>query len=109
MAQVERDPQRRVERTEEQREEPWVGRLLDRHAERAEPVAEEGEPLLEHAELPGEAAGELDGELEPVRRLRGPADEVPLGRQAIAGRVQLDRRQPLRVAPEELLGPRVRG
>jgi hypothetical protein len=52
VAEVERDPERRVERAEEEREEAGVRRLLDGDADRAEPVAEEREPLLDHAELP---------------------------------------------------------
>ena len=53
--------------------------------------------------------GQLDGEPEVLRRLGGPALEVPLGGQPVARRVQLDRREPLRVAAQELRRLRVGG
>src|SRR5947208_13283671 len=40
-------------------------------------------------------------ELEALRHLRRPAHELLLGGQPVAGRVQLDRPEPLRVVPEE--------
>ena len=109
VVEVEGDAERRVERAEEEREEPRVRSLLHGDADRAEPLAEERDALLEHAELPREVRGQLDGEPEVRRRLGGPALEVPLGGQPVARRVQLDRREPLRVAAQELRRLRVGG
>src|SRR5207244_4272540 len=102
------EPERRIERAEQELEQTFVVRALEGDSHRPEPVAE-----------PPHARGELRHELRPLarqlrrerearRRLRGPAVELLLRRQPVAGRVQLDGREPLRVEAEEVTGCRPR-
>jgi hypothetical protein len=104
MLEVEREPQRRVERAEQELECALVPRLLERDADRPQPVSELSDARLERVEAAQTVAGELRRELEPVRRLLGPAPELLLRGQPVAGCVQLDRGQALRVEGEKAGG-----
>jgi hypothetical protein len=101
MLEVEGEPQRRVERAEQELERSVVARLLERDPDRPEPVSELLHPRLERVEPAQPVAGELRRELEPVGRLLGPAPELLLRREPVAGRVQLDRREAFGVEGEE--------
>src|SRR5205807_989800 len=81
-----------------------VAGALQRHAHRAEPVAEQPHARLEHVESSQSVPRQLRGELEAGRRLLRPAAELVLGGEPVARRVQLDGAEPLRVVAEEL-GP----
>src|SRR5439155_18669274 len=50
MLEVEREPERRIERAEEKLEGPVVTGAHESHAHRAEPVAEQPDALFEHIE-----------------------------------------------------------
>ena len=94
VAEVEREPEPRVERPEQQREHAVVARGLDDEPDRAEPVAEQrARAPRTTSSRPEPDAGHLDREREPVRHRRGPARELLLGGQPVAGHVQLDRRR----------------
>ena len=106
---LERVLELRIERVEEQPEHPVVARArwgeLNEH--RPKPLAEQADPLAEGGNQfePAEVrdlAAHLHGETEVARRLLGPAAELLLLRQPVEGRVQLDRRQALRIELEEL-------
>src|SRR5205814_6223686 len=88
---------------EDQLEHPLVPRALQRDAGRAEPVAEDPDPRAELRDDPRPVARELRREREAGRCLLSPAVELLFRRQAVAGRVQLDRREALRVVAEEAL------
>ena len=96
MLEVEREPERGVERSEQQLEDAFVACVLQRHAHRPEPVAERMRALSELVEAAQPVTRELRRELEPVRHLLRPAPELVLRRQPVARRVQLDRREPRR-------------
>ena len=102
MPEVEGDPQLRVERAERQGQEPLVARRPDEDADRAEPLAEQSDSLLERRGLLELVRLHLHGEAEGGRRLLGPTAELVLGRNPVAGRVQLDARQALCIVAEEL-------
>jgi hypothetical protein len=89
---VERDPERRIERPESKGEEPLVARLGDEDPDRTEPLFEQAHPLFECRRLPELVRLHLDGEAERVGRLLGPAAELLLGGDPVPGRVQLDAR-----------------
>ena len=93
MLEVECEPERGVERSQQQLENAFVARVLQRHAHRPEPVAERVRALREFVEPAQPVTGELRRKLESVRHLLGPAPELILGRQAVARRVQLDGRE----------------
>jgi hypothetical protein len=114
VAEVEGHVQIRIERVEQEAKEAVVANLghLDPHG--SEAVAEPAHCLGERvhaldATEGGDPAAHGDGEAEARWRLPGPALELPLGREVVEGRVELDGRQPLGVAAEELLGPGVGG
>src|SRR5581483_8228653 len=102
MLEVEREPERRVERAEQELDRSVVARALHRDPHRPEPVAERPQALPEDVQAAEPAAGQLRRELEPVRHLLRPAAELLLRGEAVAGRVQLDGREPRRVVREEL-------
>src|SRR6478735_12745615 len=99
--QVEGEPQRRIERTEQELERSLIPRLLERDPDRPQAVSEPAHARLELAVPAAPVAGELRRELEPVRHLFGPAPELLLRRQPVAGRVQLDRREAFGVEGEK--------
>ena len=70
---VERDAERRVERSQQEREQAVVARLLEDDADDAEPVAEQGRALLERPERPQRPRGHLHREREPGRHGLPPA------------------------------------
>src|SRR5579864_5713261 len=76
MLEVEGEPERRVERAEQELEHPFVARILERHANRPEPVAQRPRPGRELVERAQPVAGELRRELEPVGHLLSPAPEL---------------------------------
>ncbi len=88
----------------DEREQPVVAHRLDDDPDRAEPVAERQHALEERGHAVEARERELDGELEPVGRRLGPAPELILAREPVAGRVQLDRVEVPRVEAEELGG-----
>src|SRR4029453_19157936 len=94
---VERGPKTATERAEREREEPLVARLGNEQPNRAEPLSEEADALLERRGLPELVGLHLDGEAEPGRCLFGPPPELILGRNPVPGRVELDAGQALRV------------
>src|SRR5690348_11607390 len=102
MLEVEREPEGRIERAEQQLDDPVVARVLERDAHRPEPVAERADARLEDVEAARAVAGQLRCELEAVGHLPGPALELFLARQPVAGRVQLDGREALRIEAEEV-------
>src|SRR5487761_664212 len=103
MLQVECDPESGPERTEDELDRAFVAHALQRDAYRPEPLAECACPGVEGLEAAGPVSGQLRRELEAVRRLLRPAAELLHARHAIAGRVQLDRPEVLRVEAEERL------
>ena len=103
MLEVEREPVRRIERAEQELDHPLVAGALEDDAHRPEPVAQVAHPLVEGSDDLRPVAGQLDGELEAVGHLVGPAAELLLGGQAVARRVELDGVEALRVVGEELL------
>src|SRR6185437_16265798 len=109
MLEVEGEAEARVERAEQQLDQALVARVLERDAHRSEAFSERAHPLAEDVKAAGVVAGELRRELEALGRLRRPAVELLLRRQAVARRVQLDRRKALRVVGEEGSGVRARG
>ena len=102
MLEVEREPERRVERAEQQldqrrrRARSSARRAPGRAGRRARASRSPKTSRLRSA-----VAGQLRRELEAVRHLLRPAVELLLGRQPVAGRVQLDRREALRVEARE--------
>jgi len=99
---VERDLQVGRQRPEQELEDPLVARALHGDADGPEPVAERPDALLEGGDGLRPVRGELDGEPEAVGRRGGPAVELLLRRKPVAGRVQLDGSELLRVEGEEL-------
>src|SRR3954452_9946314 len=102
MLEIECEPQRRVERTQQELDGTVVARALERDPHRAEPVAERTHALLEDVEAAQAAGRQLGRELETVGHLLRPAAELLLARQPIAGRVQLDGGESLRIEAEKL-------
>ena len=100
VAKVERPVEFGVERVEQPCEERVVARLLDDDPHRAEPVAERTHALGEGGDAV--RVGHLDGEAEAGRSRLRPAAELLFRRQPVAGRVQLDRVEPLRVRSQEV-------
>ena len=94
MIEVEGEAQRRIQRTEQELEHAVVPRALHLHADRPEPVAERTHAGLEDVERAQPVAGQLRRELEAVASLGGPAFELLLTGDPVAGRVELDRREP---------------
>src|SRR5438552_8796741 len=80
MLEVEREPQRRVERAEQQLEHPLVALPLQRYARRLEAVAEVSDAALELGGDVRPFSRELGRELGPVGILLGPAPELLLAR-----------------------------
>src|SRR5205814_3332843 len=101
MLQVEGEPQRRVERAEQQLEHPLVARPFQRDPHRTETVAEPTHTALELGDDARPLARKLGRELEPVGHLLRPAPELLLAREPVSGRVQLDRREALGIEGEE--------
>ena len=95
-----------VDRAEHVREQSVVARALHGDADRAEPVAERGDALDEHRHAVEPRERELRREAEPVGHRVGPPLELILGRQPVAGRVQLDGVEARRVEAQELVRPR---
>ncbi len=87
---------------EQLRQQPLVAPLLDDDADRAEPVAEGGDAVQEERDGLQAREGELRREPEAVRHRRRPAAELLGCREPVAGRVQLDRVEALRVEREKL-------
>jgi len=106
---LERVEQRRVERVEEEPEQPVVARPARRKLDEDRPqsVAEgvhalaEGRDPVDSPEV-RDLAAHLHCEAKAVRGLRGPGAELIFRRQPVEGRVQLDARQPFRVHAQEL-------
>ena len=103
IAEVERVTDLRVGRAEQEREQAVVARGLDDDADDPEPVAERAHALLEGRERAQRPLWHLHREAEVGRRL-GPAAELLLRGQPVSGRVELHRRQALRIETEEVLG-----
>jgi hypothetical protein len=101
MLEVESDPQRGIERSEQQLEHAFVAGVLQRDADRAEPVAERVGTACELVEAAEPVTGELRRELEAVGHLLRPPAELILGGKPVARRVQLDRRKPLGIEGEK--------
>jgi len=80
MLEVECEPERGVERSEQQFENAFVARVLQGHAHRAEPVAQRVRALRELVEPAEAVTGELRGKLESVWHLLRPAPELILPR-----------------------------
>src|SRR5690349_2383375 len=78
---VEREPQARIERAEEELDRAVVPWALDRDSHRPEPVAERAHPVAEDVEPTEAAARKLGRELEALGYLLGPAAELLLRRQ----------------------------
>src|SRR5205807_2611835 len=97
----EREPQLRVERAEEQLEHAVVARADELDANRPEPAAEQTGTRRKLRDDPRPVAGQLRRKRESIRHLLCPATELLLRRKPIAGRVQLDGREPARVEGEE--------
>src|SRR5919201_3427918 len=101
-----------VERVEQEQEEAVVPRLRHLDPHRAEALTEDADRLRaggEALDAPERRClpAHRDGEAEAGRRRFRPALELPLGRQAVEGRVQLDGGRPFRVEAQELLRPRL--
>src|SRR5690348_10107313 len=79
MLEVEREPQRRVERAEQQLQDSLVPLGLQRDPDRPEPVTEMAHSALELSDGARPLSGKLRGELEPFGHLLGPALELLLG------------------------------
>src|SRR6188472_17004 len=82
MLEVEREPQRRVERAEEQLEDSLVAFRLQRDPHGPEAVAEVARAVLELGDGAWPLPRQLRRELEPVGHLLGPAPELLLARKA---------------------------
>src|SRR6185503_19956964 len=100
MAKVECPSECRVERVEQTRHDRIVAGLLDDDSHRAELAAEGADALGEGSE--SVRVRHLDREAEVFRRLLGPATELLLRGHPVAGRVQLDGLEALRVRAEKL-------
>src|SRR5207248_2942870 len=105
---LERVPQPRIERPEQELEQALVARagLRELDADWSEPIAERTHLLAERADEVepaemGDRPAHLDREAEAGRRLLGPAHELRLRRQPVERREQLDGRQALGVETEE--------
>ena len=107
VAEVERVPELRVDRPEEERQQALVAGVREHEPYRPEPLPEPAHALLEVADAAEGDLRHLHCEAEPRRRLRRPAVEELRPGQAVRGRVQLDRGQPLGVEAQEVLGPGV--
>src|SRR5436309_1292528 len=102
MAEVEGEAKLGVERPEQEREHPLVALVDQLHANRAEPISEQAHAIRELGHHPGAVSRQLRRELESVRSLPGPASKLLLRRQSVAGRVQLDGAEALRIEAEKL-------
>ena len=90
----------RIERTEQELERSLVARLLERDPDRPEPVAELPHTRFERVEHAQPVPGSFGANSNPRAPAR-PSAELVLGRQPVAGRVQLDRPEALGVEREE--------
>jgi hypothetical protein len=114
VAEVERIAELGVERAEQEDEEAVVARLRHLDPDRTELRAEGSDAHLEGVEpldpaAARDAAAHRDSEAEAIGHVGGPALELFLGRKVVERRVQLDGRQPLAVAAQELVRLRVGG
>ena len=103
MTEVERPLECGVELLDKPREPLVVAGLLDDDPNRTELVAEQLHPVAEGAEPV--RVRHLDREAEAVRRLLGPAPEHVLVRQPVAGGVQLDGVELLRIQAQKVALP----
>jgi hypothetical protein len=112
VTEVEGPAELRIERVEQEAEEPVVAFLADLDANRAEPVTEPADRLCERVESLDASKGRRparqgDGKAKAGRRRRGPAVELVFRGQPVERRVQLDRVEPARIEAEEVLRARV--
>jgi hypothetical protein len=98
---VEGQRNRGVEGAENEREQALVASGGDEDADRPEPLTEQVHPLGKSPEVGAPVRVQLRREPEARRHLLGPPLEQLLPRQAVAGRVQLHRREALRVVAQE--------
>ena len=103
MCEIEGNTQPGIERPEDQLDHSLVASADQLRTDRPEPVAERTHARAELRELARTVAGQLRREGEPRRRLLGPALELLLGREPVAGGVQLDGGEAPRVEAKELL------
>ncbi len=109
MTKLEREPDGRVDRAEQERQHALVARLLDEHAHRPEAVAEQRDPIHEGADAVESEERQLRREGEPTRSRFRPPRELLLRRQAISRGVQLDGVEASCVVAQKTVGTRVGG
>src|SRR5262245_17537130 len=109
MLEIEREPDTRVERSDDQLDHSLVALGFQLHTHWAQPVPEPADAFRELLQDARPIARELRREAKAVGRLRGPPAELFRCGDAVAGRVELYGREAFRVEGEELFRIRAGG